>query len=442
MGSLPNHPRIGAGRLPRAAGAGWVLWVVALVAAACGGSVREAAVPTTATPPSVPSTGSGATLSPVELTFRPKAGDCFDAGQSEIDELRRRRCAGPHDGEVFAVAEIERSTSSPFPGRAAVRRLASEACMPEFEGYVGTLPHRTLLDVSFYSPTETGWRAGDRQVVCVVKDPFGKALTESVRGTGGPPSEEYAMPLALQTGSCFNDPEPGRHEFLADQGVVALVPCAAEHEFEVTGVVVHPGGHGATFPGAVPLIEFAVPACAEVFETYVGTQMLGSGLVGRTVHPHRLHWTLGERETRCAIRAASFEPLVMSVRDSGGIGLDGFTDFSDLAEDDCLDFQDAKGLLARRTSCEEPHDVEVYALVPHPGAASWPGDDALFDFAVEPCLAAFEHYVGVSLGLSTLEAVPYTPSIDEWLLGDRTIECALAAPDGERPTVSLRGSHR
>ncbi len=48
--------------------------------------------------------------------------------------------------------------------------------------------------------------------------------------------------------------------------------------------------------------------------------------------------------------------------------------------------------------CELPHDSEMYARIPHPAGPSdpYPGEDELYWFADEPCIAALDTYLGVS----------------------------------------------
>ena len=52
----------------------------------------------------------------------------------------------------------------------------------EFHAYVGRPYEESVLSLFYYSPTETMWATGDRDVWCLVEHPEG-SLTGSVRGT-------------------------------------------------------------------------------------------------------------------------------------------------------------------------------------------------------------------------------------------------------------------
>ena len=95
--------------------------------------------------------------------------------------------------------------------------------------------------------------------------------------------------------------------------------------------------------------------------------------------------------------------------------------------------------------CSSPHDAEVYALVTHPAPSgeSYPGDDAMIQFADEQCAATFESFVGTPRDLSSLD-IYFTFPIDVAFqrLDERQIVCSVYALDLSKLTGSMAGSRR
>lgn len=92
--------------------------------------------------------------------------------------------------------------------------------------------------------------------------------------------------------------------------------------------------------------------------------------------------------------------------------------------------------------CAEPHDNEVYALVDHPAADVYPGDEAIGTFAQDGCLAAFDAYVGKAYLDSELDFGTLTPSAESWADGDVQVVCFLYSVDLSKLDGSMKGSAR
>jgi hypothetical protein len=92
--------------------------------------------------------------------------------------------------------------------------------------------------------------------------------------------------------------------------------------------------------------------------------------------------------------------------------------------------------------CQESHDAEVVGVVVHPAddEADFPGDDAVFDHAEEPCIEAFEEWVGVPFEESTLDLYFIIPNEEGWDFGQRTIRCVTIPIDGQPLEGSVRGT--
>jgi hypothetical protein len=104
-----------------------------------------------------------------------KVGDCLaeiEDTQEIFISVETVSCAEPHSEEIFATVNLPEG-DGPFPGWDAVEAQAEELCIAEFENFVGRSYEDSVLDISFFTPDEEGWRAGDRFVLCTVYDPAG-----------------------------------------------------------------------------------------------------------------------------------------------------------------------------------------------------------------------------------------------------------------------------
>ena len=109
-----------------------------------------------------------------------EVGDCFDDPEGElVSTLELVDCAEPHDNEMFAEVSIDGAV---FPGNQALREFGAEACLPEFEAYVGETYAESPLDYTFLSPSEDSWAEGDRIFVCFLYSADLSKLTGSARG--------------------------------------------------------------------------------------------------------------------------------------------------------------------------------------------------------------------------------------------------------------------
>ena len=103
----------------------------------------------------------------------------------------------------------------------------------------------------------------------------------------------------------------------------------------------------------------------------------------------------------------------------------------------------------RTVPCEEPHELEVFALVDFPEQAgtggtqagsTFPGDAPLKDFADGACAEQFATYVGIDYRDSELFFTYLVPSARSWQAeNDRTVLC-LITTTGEALTQSVAGT--
>jgi hypothetical protein len=135
------------------------------------------------------------------------------------------------------------------------------------------------------------------------------------------PSDEgrrsvLVMDLAL--GDCIDEPrgEPAG----PDEATVLAVnvrPCHQRHDGEVVGVVRHPAGDEAAFPGEDAIFEHAKAACGDAFEEWVGIDFFESSLDLFFLYPNQEGWDLGDRTIQCVAVPMDGQPLDGSVRRTG-----------------------------------------------------------------------------------------------------------------------------
>jgi hypothetical protein len=116
--------------------------------------------------------------------------------------------------------------------------------------------------------------------------------------------------------------------------------------------------------------------------------------------------------------------------------------FSDLQPGDC--FQRPSGSFTHLdvVDCAGQHDLEVYAVVVHPGppGEAFPGQDALGRYANPLCLQQFRGYAGVGFEQLNLNDVYITPQERSWRNGERTLVCAVGTADGSPSEGSIRAT--
>jgi len=110
---------------------------------------------------------------------------------------------------------------------------------------------------------------------------------------------------------------------------------------------------------------------------------------------------------------------------------------------DCIDDGQVQsfidGLDYATTSCEAPHDNEVYYIFEFP-EGPYPGDEAIEAEISNACISAFEPYVGRDYETSALDYVYTFPYEEVWNSGYRAGECLLFHVEGTPLTGSAHQS--
>ncbi len=111
------------------------------------------------------------------------AGDCLllESDGFVVTDTVTVDCDEPHDAEVYLTSTFPEGD---FPGDGALADTADSACFDAFEGYVGTPYVDSVYYYDWLVPTEDGWEAGDRELLCTLVSEDGARLVGSAFASG------------------------------------------------------------------------------------------------------------------------------------------------------------------------------------------------------------------------------------------------------------------
>ena len=97
-------------------------------------------------------------------------GDCLQVSQlgTEVESLPTVSCDDEHEGEVYAVLDLE--LEGDYDPQAIVD-AAEEACLERFDDFIGLAYEDSELDIFYLYPLEDGWASGERGTLCAVIAP-------------------------------------------------------------------------------------------------------------------------------------------------------------------------------------------------------------------------------------------------------------------------------
>jgi hypothetical protein len=126
---------------------------------------------------------SGRIVGPESL----RTGDCFDEAPwdppDEIRDLIVIPCAELHRYEYIGRFDHPAPASEPYPGDDAIAEFVTDRCATDFTSYVGRSPDRSAYDITWFQPSEDGWRADDRRIDCLAVTDDEIAARGSVRNS-------------------------------------------------------------------------------------------------------------------------------------------------------------------------------------------------------------------------------------------------------------------
>lgn len=133
--------------------------------------------------------------------------------------------------------------------------------------------------------------------------------------------------------------------------------------------------------------------------------------------------------------------------DSGAVVKAGDLDVTELRAGDCFDMpagsQNALDVTeVKAVPCSGAHENEVYVATNYLGSDAYPGETAIWDYADQFCVAAFDTFVSTAYEDSLLDFGYFYPSEEGWAQGDQAITCVLYDFNGALLTGSMRGTAR
>lgn len=97
--------------------------------------------------------------------FHLHLGDCTqDPTLGEVSNVAATPCDQPHAYEVFAVTQYEGDEYRPV----SIDAFAQSSCAAAFSGFVGLPVDDSGLSMTYITPTEPSFGAGDREISCLV----------------------------------------------------------------------------------------------------------------------------------------------------------------------------------------------------------------------------------------------------------------------------------
>jgi len=104
-----------------------------------------------------------------DFLFALGPGTCFiEADHATVGEVETVDCRSTHDLEVFANVTLPFGPGAALPDAEVLWSTAWQQCLPFFETYTGEAYDRSAWWLDAYVPDRHGWKAGDRDAVCVL----------------------------------------------------------------------------------------------------------------------------------------------------------------------------------------------------------------------------------------------------------------------------------
>lgn len=96
-----------------------------------------------------------------------EVGECVqmaDLQAAEVQDIPTVDCTEEHDGQVVSKFV---APAGDYPTDEEWQTIIQDGCTGGFEEYVGTSYDESSLNLQDLSPTEEGWDADDRSVICI-----------------------------------------------------------------------------------------------------------------------------------------------------------------------------------------------------------------------------------------------------------------------------------
>ena len=110
---------------------------------------------------------TAASLEPAVASAPSSTHDVGDCVEWLAPSLQAVSCDDPHPYEVYAIPGLGDAAEA-YPGDEALTGRTYEACLAEFQPYVGLPNDSSIYDFSYVWPSELDWTEGERSGTCLV----------------------------------------------------------------------------------------------------------------------------------------------------------------------------------------------------------------------------------------------------------------------------------
>jgi hypothetical protein len=250
--------------------------------------------------------------------FDAPPGTCLSWTEPNAGDIRRVDCGEPHLFEVTGRADLKADfgASAPFPGNGQWQHLKQERCTQVSSQFLsGRIDPNGRFGVGAFTPSEQGWKSGDRTLHCGLQQPgpSGKLYPSVGSASKVDQSDTFPVGRCLRiSGTAVGDP---------------VEDCGPPHSVEITGLV----NLGERFPGPYPPEPdqdgFLATRCMELTSRYAGnpTAVTDKGLTTYwdTIAPES--WNAGSRQVNCKVSAqlpdrSGLAPVTGSVKGAVQVG--------------------------------------------------------------------------------------------------------------------------
>lgn len=100
--------------------------------------------------------------------FTMAIGDCLnDQDADEVESVPAVPCSEPHDFETYYAFDL---VGDEYLGEEEILAQADQGCYDAFPAFVGISYEESVLDFSYFYPTEESWASADREIMCIIYD--------------------------------------------------------------------------------------------------------------------------------------------------------------------------------------------------------------------------------------------------------------------------------
>lgn len=244
------------------------------------------------------------------------AGSCLQWTKADATDIREVKCAQRHLFEATGKADLraEFPKTAPYPSAETWQQLKQDRCTQVSAQFLrGKLDPNGRFAVGAFTPSEQGWKAGDRALHCGVQQPGPSGKLFAITGHAADQDQSNVYDV----GTCLG---------VNGTSVWDPVDCAQPHSVEITGQVDLRQQFGG-FPGEQAQDGFLATRCGALTAEYAGspTAVADKKLVPYWDTLPQESWDSGSRQVNCKASAqlsdgSGLAPVTGSVKGEVEVG--------------------------------------------------------------------------------------------------------------------------